>query len=774
MIRWQTPPQTPPSRFRTPQRSSATLRQEERQEIGANEAAYASNTPLVRFDEERISSDAAEASKKEKRMDNDPLSGPPTPEIDDTPYIRFAIEQLTRDEDVRAAQGPSSENSSDSYPVERIIPNHLRDDHIQPGSIHTREELALARKHRSSPDPESQSPPERLFRYNATRPLSYSSEDQVAVNPDIFIPVEPPSPSSRYPDLMFVPTILRPLSMMTIALLCVLMIVAIMFCAIYSTYHSGLVAWAGGIHGGRYFVFSILPQMLAAVLWMAIQEVMRASRRILPFTLMAMDDAESRSKGLFLNLYQKSLLWPKWDGPLSINVANFFFWLSIFTIPLQSCLFSVIPSDGTWRWTAVQGVSWTLVAIYTLVLTGVSMTAFFFYRRTTGLMWDPRSLADLIALLPRSNGLRDYPGTDFMRSKGELRNRLRERSDRLGYWRTPNRAQGIFYCLGEEGTSTRKYSLEGGKLHEKPAGDIFFPYRQSDVQRAIALQNEPYHDEVRFRHIPWYFRDTFMILWSVSAFILLLALIIVSFLPSTAIRKGFAPHVSAVPIAQGFSPADFLYSFIPSILGLLLYLVFQPLDVSLRQLQPWALLSQQDGGTAEQTLLSDYAHLSPLACSWSAIRKGHYRVALMSLLSFAFILIPVLAGGLFFALTTPSDEVRMIPNLPAFYITLTLLILYLVALLVLIPNRQRMHLPHAVDCLAEIFSFVYNGQMLDDASFRAPRTRQDLVTRLLSMREGGKVPRYKFGYNEGRDKREWIGIERSRPNLYLRHVFGLW
>ena len=763
VIRWQ----TPPSRLRSPQRSSETLKADaEQQSVGTNEGAYASNNPLVvRFDEEQIRSDEVEASKRERRMDNGSFdSGPPTPNTDDTPYIRFAIDQLTRDEEIKDTQRPNSERSSDSYPIDRIVPNHLRENHVRPGTIHTREDLALARKHRSSPASE------RLFRFNATRPLSYNSADvqlPVSVNDDIFIPVEPPLPSTRYPDLTFVPTILRPLSMIMIALLCTLMIAAIMFCAIYSTYHHGLLAWYDGIYGGRYFVFSFLPQILAAVLFMIIQEIMCATRRVLPYTLMAMSDAESRANALFLQLYQRSFLWPRWDGPASIDIANSFFWLSIFTIPLQSCLFSVIPTDAAWRWTAVQGVAWTLVAIYIFVLIGVTATGLFFYRRTTGLMWDPRSLADIIALLPRSNSLQDYPGTDVMARKEEIRDRLRLQSDRLGYWRIPNRTQGTFYCIGEEGASTRQYTLESGKIQEKTnTSDIF---RSSDVEKAAVLYNEG----VRFRHIPWYLRDTFIIFWSVAAFIFLLALIIVSFLPSTAIRKGFAPQVSPTPNAQGFSPANFLYSFIPSLLGLLLYLFFQPLNLSLRQLQPWAELGQDEGGTADQALLCDYTARSPLGCAWSALNTGHYRVALVSLLSFMFILLPILAGGLFFPLTTPYDEVRMIPNLPAFYIILAILILYLVGLLILIPNRRHLHLPHAVDCLAEIFSFLYNSQMLDDAAFRAPRTQADLVTRLMSVRAGGREAKYEFGVHQGRDGRGWMGVERVGRDGHRKQTFGL-
>jgi hypothetical protein len=55
-------------------------------------------------------------------------SAPPTPNTDDTPYIRFAIEQLTRDQNIKASRRPATETtlgsgSDDTYPVERIIPD---------------------------------------------------------------------------------------------------------------------------------------------------------------------------------------------------------------------------------------------------------------------------------------------------------------------------------------------------------------------------------------------------------------------------------------------------------------------------------------------------------------------------------------------------------------------------------------------------------------------------------------------------------------------------
>jgi len=715
---------------------------------GASRIADASEVSLaVRFDEEQIMSDTVQASRRDKIEGASLESSTPTP-TDDTPYIRFAIEQLTRDLDLSASKG-NSIASSDTYPVERVIPDlglgYLAENR------YTREELALARKHRSSPDSG------RLFRYNATRPLSYHLEP--AIDPpqnlqqqynlpsssSIFIPFDTPR-TLRHPSLAFVPMILRPLSMITLCFLCLLMNSAIIACAVYSTSNQGIVPWSITIYSGRYFVFGFLPQILAACIMIYVQCVVAATTRIMPFLKMAAGDVDTRTNARYMDLYPKCFLLPRWDG----FWPNVVFWLTNFTIPLQSCLFSVIPVGNKWRWTAVQGVAWTLVVLYFLIIIATIWTGIFFRRNRTGLKWDPRSLADLVTMLPLSNCLRDYPGTDIMATKEEIWDKLGDRSDRLGYWSTKIRTGPLFYGIGEEGSTSRRYTLESEKLQKATESNSY------DVEMASALYNRA----TRFRHIPWYLRDTFVVLWAVTAFFMLLALVILSFLPSTAISKGFRPLVRVLPNAQGFSPSDFLYSFIPSLLGMILYLLFQPLDMTLRYLTPWAELGTWNGQSATKSLLLSYTADLPVMCTINAISNNHYRIALTSLLSFVFILLPILAGGLFFSLTTPANEVRMIPSLPAFYILLTLLVLYFIGLLALVPNRHRLHLPHGVKSLAEIFSFLYNSPMLSDAAFGNPRSKADLVTRLLAPNAVGQPKKYGFGVYRGRNGKECLGIER--------------
>ena len=106
VIRWE----TPPSRVHTPPpRNDFTIHFAKKRTIETN-VVYESEAPsVVRFDEEQIRSDAVEASKKDRMENFDLESQPPTPSNDDTPYIRFAIDQLTRDQEVA---GPAQQSNA--------------------------------------------------------------------------------------------------------------------------------------------------------------------------------------------------------------------------------------------------------------------------------------------------------------------------------------------------------------------------------------------------------------------------------------------------------------------------------------------------------------------------------------------------------------------------------------------------------------------------------------------------------------------------------------
>lgn len=75
--------------------------------------------------EPRLDEDVSDGRRAITAQDprNDEL-GAPTPGVDDTPYIRFAIDQLTRDEELTGTRREGFGGSEASYPVDRIVPDN--------------------------------------------------------------------------------------------------------------------------------------------------------------------------------------------------------------------------------------------------------------------------------------------------------------------------------------------------------------------------------------------------------------------------------------------------------------------------------------------------------------------------------------------------------------------------------------------------------------------------------------------------------------------------
>ncbi|KAI1114079.1 hypothetical protein F5Y14DRAFT_416125 [Nemania sp. NC0429] len=634
-------------------------------------------------------------------------------------------------------------------PVERqlTVPTHIvrsRIDEITEQFYRTKALIEQG----PPPRVKNNSPPRTVDVWRA-QPDSFPKEDLEAIG------YKHPAP----PPLTHKPWVLRPLSLLLLATLCLLVITALIFSAVYSIGRDGFTAYAGTIYGGQYFVFRVLPQLVGAVLLVYTQCVVAAVSRVFPFSAMASEDRRERRNAVFLPLFSKSFLWPRLFGPWHVWVPTLVAWLANFTIPLLSSLYTVVLVDGVWTWSTVQGVAWALVAIYVSLLLSVVVVFVYWRQRRTGMIedWDIRSLADIIFLLSQSNSLAQYRGLETAATRGRMEKILDGTTERLGYWTTPEVPENKIYWSFGVPTTTEDLRVEKWDNKNWAA--------RRDSTRVVTLsdvedQKEPW--SARSRYLPWCFRDGPIIFSVVAATILVIALIVVAFIPATDLRNGFLPRLSAAPGAGAFSPADFLYSFVPSLIGLVLFLGFQSLELTLRVLAPWGELARKEGSRAETSLLLDYAACLPWESTVKAIKLRHWRMAFVTFLSPLFVLLPVLGGGLFMALTPPSGAVHMYPNVAIFAVILAFLILYVAALASLVPGRQQFRLPHAVTCLAEIMSFCCNEQLRTDEAFDREEnniyTRHDLEGALDCGKDWHRQGRWTFG--AGRNNEERLGIKR--------------
>ncbi|KAI0020692.1 hypothetical protein F4780DRAFT_360192 [Xylariomycetidae sp. FL0641] len=738
------------------------------------------------------------------------LASTVTPGVDDGPYIRHAMEALTnRRENEHQYYGNTPSGASfagfspspfaaapTTYPVAQHasplggqpfqaepLNRHLQtappieeypDD--EPRSMPSAEELLQEKRSRraraKAPIPKKDGyQPAPLYEFN---PLDIPGLDsdvedpalpRVTRRPPRSIKIWQPHPASgqgnglheaqQCPPLTHKPWILRPASLLLLMTLCVLMITALIFSAIYSINRNGFTPYDNTIYGGQYFLFRMLPQLIGIMLLIYAQDVIIATFRILPFSMMASEDYNERSNAVFLPMYPKTFLWPQLVGPWNVWVPTLNVWLMNITIPLLSSLYTVVLVDGTWRWSTVQGVVWTLVALYVSLLISVVILFVFWRRRTTGMMkgWDIRSLADIIFLVSQSNSLEQYRGLDTAATRQRMRNILDGMAERLGYWSTPKAPEnGIFYSIG---LASAEPDVNGEKM------DARWASKQKPTLFGVSADVEAGRPDLaaaRYRYLPWCLRDSSVAFFAVAAGVLFAALVAVCFTPATDIRHGFAPDLRAAPRRGSFSPADFLYAFLPALLGTLLFLAFQSLDLHLRALAPWGELARRpEGARAADSLLLDYAAtLAPLHAAAKAAANRHYRVAALAALAPAFALLPVLAGGLFLALVVrDTGQVRMFPHVPALAVLLALLAAYVLALAALVPDRRRYALPHAASCLAEVFSFLPAAAVVRDPAFAdgvvtgGGGARAEVESRLDVGRDWHRQGRWGFGEGGG-------------------------
>lgn len=678
---------------------------------------------------------------------------PPTPNMDDRPFIRFAIDQLTRDEEL-TGQGRQGSITSTDYPVQRIIPDEGLGYYKAPAAA-------------QSQQPRKQPPLEPLPDQTLRAP---SPERLIAVED---VPIS-------CPDTGYIPRVLRPTSILITILTILFMIAALIFCNLWSSQHSGLWDYTSSAYEGRYFVFQYLPQLLGIILIIWLFVIQASIRRTIPFLKLSGEKPADRVLQ-DLAILPANFVTPNLTyfggGEKVMGLCEITFWFMNFTIPLLSCAFQTklytINGDSTWRWTTVQSVVWVVVGMYILLILVLVLVMVRFSTRYSALCWDPVSIADLVSIFQRSNILADYDRSEI---SGSMKTHIPARFLRLGYWKT-SRSKNIFYTVGEESGPMRRYSLDRKGYGEKSAMDPGTPPWDVEAQRysnASSFVRNIHSPFIRYRWAPWFLRDSAVIVWVVTALVLWIAFVVVSFLKH-AVQYGFAPLLPTTPNAEGFSPSNFLYSFLPALLGMFLFLAWQPIDLYFRAAQPFYSLSHPRGTTAEESLLLGYPSCMPIEITVLAFASRHFKVAWISLIALLSGAIPVLAGGVFMAEYYPLDDaprVRMTADMSAYYLLTVILFFYTISFLIIWPTRRR-YLPHRIDTLADILSFVYQSGMLRDTTFRQPQSKADLVARLVTIPPGEgealtggprKPPRYAFGIYVGRDGREHLGIDRlQRP-----------
>jgi hypothetical protein len=734
--------ETPPSRISTPLAQSHNVDSEMTLPARPGVAQPAPlNVPRARPGNSRMLTSYDEMS-------------PPTPGVDDTPYIRFAIEQLTRDEDVL---GRGRESTYTAAPLPSFGPA-----------------LPLAPtdpekpKREATPSlPPTPPPPQQI---STPRPQS-----QIARKP---VPQEVMLPVNLSRDLQsrlgFVPLPLRLPILGLYLLLCLLMIAALMFSLIFADSNNALFDYDGNFTP-RYFVFQYLPQMvgIALILWLFV--IQAAIYRSVPYYAMSRQGRRSSwvlqdMRILPSNYVLPDLTFFRNHEPL-LGATMLIFWLTSITVPLLASTYQTqyITNDGParFRWTAVRGVGWTLVALYFLLCLGLVYCAVRFRRRNSNLRWDPTSLADLICLFRRSNAVSEFGQTEISPAPN---NDVPPKNLRLGFFTTSERPD-VFHAVGEEYAPLKRLSFqpEGPKnvLRPNESGDI----EAQRLSYGSAFARNIHSPFIRYRWTPWFLRDTYVLAWIIAALLLIIAFLVVSYVNS-AVRRGFNPRLPSITNSSGFSPANFLYSFLPALLGMFLFLAWQPIDMYYRAVQPFRNLSQPAGATAQHSLLLQYPAYGHIRTITKSLINRDLKVTFISLISLLSASIPVLAGGVLSAVLFPSGErVRIVASMPGYYALSVLVTIYALSYLAIWPTKKR-YLPHNINTTVALLSWLYASPLLADAGLQYIETKAELVDRLTGS-SAGPVPLTGDGSVDEKGRRSRRNVRRFEQVASMRYAFGI-
>ena len=670
---------------------------------------------------------------------------PPTPGVDDTPYILFAIEQLTRDEEV-SGHG-----------------RHESLAHNKPSTLKAVPEEMITERAALTPPPQEET---RAWTTPPRRPIS-----RRPVPEERLVALHPPE-GQRWADLGYLPIPLRRWALGILIFVCLWIIAGILFSNLFASRTHTLYDYDGKA-SPRYFVFQYLPQLLGMIIILWLFVIQTAMYRALPYLIMSTTHNHDRLLQDFritpANFVLPDLSWFKNGEPL-LGVTFFVFWLMNFTIPLLSCLYQTrwVTDDGParWRWGPVQGVAWALLALFVLLVLVLIYCSIRFSSAKSGLMWDPTSIADLVALFRRTNVFADFERTEVSRAPGD---ELPPRFLTLGYWTTTTRPE-IFHGIGEENAVIKRLTMDFNKREKlNHSQESSFDMERQRYSYASSFTRDIHSQDVRYRWVPWFLRDGVIVAWTIIAVILMIVFLVVSFVKSP-LERGFQPLLPSRTLANGFSSANFLYSFLPSLLGMVLFLVWQPIDTFFRSIQPFANLSTPTGASAERSILASYTSYLPGEVIVQALANRDFKVAYISFIGLMSLTLPVLAGGVFTAqLFRADNEVRMVASMPGYVALCVFATIYALSYLAIWPTRKR-YLPHKTDTIADVLSFMYASPLMGEAGLANVRTKADLVGRFVGAPVGltGDSKRsraqYAIGIFTGRDAKEHLGVDRlSRP-----------
>ena len=273
---------------------------------------------------------------------------------------------------------------------------------------------------------------------------------------------------------------------------------------------------------------------------------------------------------------------------------------------------------------------------------------------------------------------------------------------------------------------------------------------------------------IRYRFVDFWLCDISLLIFASMALVALA--FVIAGLSNHHLQNGIQLHPEYIEFpfnssggrssgSHVFYPSEsFLFRFLPVFLMNIFGILWNMADHYYRYMQPFAGMSTP--APATENMLLDYPTQMPIAITIRAVDRGHWRVALFSLLSVTATVPPIIASGIFVASTNATGVVVRLHPI-SFWATFSFLILFILCIGCARPTTAY-RLPWCIWNIANLMLFCNQSRILDDEILEKPvfSANDPLEERIhMESRIHLAKQKYVFGLYLGKDGKRHLGFD---------------
>jgi len=522
-----------------------------------------------------------------------------------------------------------------------------------------------------------------------------------------------------------------------------------------------------------YFFSTYAPTAIAAVSVTILRSTLFELARVLPFMRMAdqderITDGASSVRSVGGAYFPFPFIHHSDDRILKISMQILLFLFANLTAAKAVLLESQPTSQGQWTLTVHVEPAYALVAAYALMSLFYFIILCHFWKRNTGLRWDPASPLDHLALVYNTNAM---VGISALPLNQKRTDHLLAKSQnwrwRIGYWERFNccdRTQSRIYGIGvlNAAESGRSVAVSTG---EERAPDI---QCSPDIVCSCSTGK-------RCRLVSRVYPYISHPLWMAFFMIILAGLVAALIIGATrgALRGGasvtawwLSPSSTAsswtiIIDGQKVAPADsinanLMFRAVPILVASYYSnAVVANLSKRLCDTQCWSSLAAGPL-TSTESLATSYSTKLSFLVPLDACRGGHYRLAAASFVAVVAPYLPVFVSGLCVFHRTGPNTIVITFAKPAFVIVCLYMFMFIVQWALAWPLPRELLLRSTLSIADRIRPFLHSSMLQDEALkvAAAETTQANFYARVLLANH-----RYQLGENKGICGRRHLGVD---------------